>query len=159
MHRIIVQIPFPWLDHGIPIFSYGLMLMLGFAAGVFVAWRRARKINVPLQIVLDLGMYTAIAGIIGARLAYIFFEVDKPFTEIPWSQFIAIWEGGLVLQGGLVLLDGFDEFGYSDSPMGAVDDLRLTLSELYWSLKDDEDSLGTHLSELWYRISGIIRQA
>ena len=56
-------------------------------------------------------------------------------------------------------LEGFDEFGYSDDPMGAVDDLRLTLAELYWSLKDDHNNLGTHLSELWQRILGIIREA
>ena len=59
----------------------------------------------------------------------------------------------------LAKLQGFDEFGYSDNPMGAVDDLRLTLAELYWSLKEDQDNLGVHLSELWQRILGIIREA
>jgi len=59
----------------------------------------------------------------------------------------------------LAKLEGFDEFGYSDNPMGAVDDLRLTLAELYWSLKEDQENLGAHLSELWQRITGIIREA
>ncbi len=43
----------------------------------------------------------------------------------------------------------FEEFGYGDDPMRAVDDLRGALAELYWTLKEEQGRLGSALAELW----------
>lgn len=47
----------------------------------------------------------------------------------------------------------FEEFGYGKSPMEAVDDLRLTLAELYWTLKEEQAQLGPSLRDLWQRLN------
>ena len=43
--------------------------------------------------------------------------------------------------------EGVQEFGYGLSPLEAVDDLRKSLSELYWSLNED-DEIGSDLKNV-----------
>jgi len=40
----------------------------------------------------------------------------------------------------------FHEFGYGPDPLSAVDDLRATICELFWSLSGDEGRLGSDLA-------------
>lgn len=53
----------------------------------------------------------------------------------------------------------FGEFGYGGSPFEAVDDLRLTLAELYWALKEEQAQLGPSLADLWQRLDEKIEVA
>lgn len=105
MHRILLEIPLPG-GGAVPIYSYGFMLMLAFLAGTALAWRRGLRVGIPGQVVLDIALYAVIAGIIGARLAYILFEHVPDPTAHPLFDLVAIWKGGLVFQGGLVMALG-----------------------------------------------------
>lgn len=50
----------------------------------------------------------------------------------------------------------FEEFGYGGDPFSALDDLRQTLAELYWTLKSDHDRLAPGMAALWERIRHVI---
>lgn len=105
MHRILVEIPLPW-GGAIPIYSYGFMIMLAFIAGITLAVRRAKARGISPDVILDIGLYSIICGIIGARLAFVLTDPDfspDPTVSQPILEYIAIWKGGLTFQGGLFL--------------------------------------------------------
>ena len=53
--------------------------------------------------------------------------------------------------------EGIQEFGYGLSPLEAVDDLRKTISELYWSL-NEEDALGSDLEDVRNILNDLIER-
>ena len=48
------------------------------------------------------------------------------------------------------------EYGYGESPMEAVDDLRLAMAELYWTLKEEYERLAPNLVQIWNRLCELI---
>ena len=48
----------------------------------------------------------------------------------------------------LAKFDDLNEFGYGDDPIQAVQDLRNTLAELYWSLQADRVLVGSTTSDI-----------
>ena len=52
--------------------------------------------------------------------------------------------------------DDLDEYGYGFDPISAVQDIRKTIAELYWQLKDDQDRLGPDLARTWQRLSELV---
>lgn len=103
MHRILFTIPIG--QNGLPIFSYGFMMMLGFALGIYLTYRRAIARGIDGQKILDLGLYVVLAGVFGARLQFVITDILIPghASTTPFWQYFAVWEGGLTYQGGLVL--------------------------------------------------------
>jgi hypothetical protein len=51
-----------------------------------------------------------------------------------------------------------EEFGYGYSKAEAVDDLKRTISELYWTLKGEQKRLGAHLNGIWNNLRTIIKE-
>ncbi len=51
-----------------------------------------------------------------------------------------------------------EEFGYNHDPMSALDDLRVTIAELYWSLKEQQGRLGADLAQIWVRMKEVIAE-
>ena len=83
---------------GIPIRAYGLMMVIGFAVGLWRAVRVARHRGISPDRVYDLSLIVLVAGIVGARLLYI--AIDP---ETPLADFFAVWDGGLSFHGGIAL--------------------------------------------------------
>ncbi len=52
----------------------------------------------------------------------------------------------------------FEEYGYGDDPMSAVDDLRQAISELYWTLKEEKGKLGPAMVNLWTLLQSDIEE-
>jgi prolipoprotein diacylglyceryl transferase len=79
---------------------YGLMIGLGVVAAIIVTTRRYGRMGGDTAIAEKLLVWAVVAGVLGARLAY----VAPRFSQIAergfWHLF-AIWEGGLALYGGL----------------------------------------------------------
>ncbi|HKZ29380.1 MAG TPA: prolipoprotein diacylglyceryl transferase, partial [Acidimicrobiia bacterium] len=79
---------------------YGLMIGLGVVAAIIVTTRRYGRMGGDTTIAERLLVWAVVAGVLGARIAY----VAPRFAEITdrgfWRLF-AIWEGGLALYGGL----------------------------------------------------------
>ncbi len=101
MKRVLFTLP---LGDGFPVFGYGLFLMIGFVAALALAWKRAKKAGIPPDAVLDVGLLSVFAGVVGARAAYLLLDyrpADGGYGD--WKEWIAVWQGGLTFQGGLFL--------------------------------------------------------
>lgn len=97
MYPELFELPFTNLT----IKSYGLMMVIGFMAAVFVIRRLSRDITPNPQFITNAGLYTLIAGVVGARLFYVIHYFDR--FKGDWLSVFAIWQGGLELLGGVVL--------------------------------------------------------
>ncbi len=85
----------------IRIFSYGTMLALGFWISLWLAQRRSNQAGVNPDLVSETALVALLAGIAGARLGYVLAH-PRFFIENPLQVF-ALWQGGLVVYGGLFL--------------------------------------------------------
>ncbi len=83
---------------GLPVRSYGLMLVLGFTLAVLRMVKVARARGWPADRMYDLGLTSLLSGVLGARLIFV---LINPQTE-SLSRFFRFWEGGLSFHGGLV---------------------------------------------------------
>lgn len=75
--------------------------MLGFAAAMLLAVKRAKAKNIKTEDMLDLTLFLLISGVIGCRLSYVATNWDyyaKRLAEIP-----NLTTGGLSWHGGLIL--------------------------------------------------------
>jgi len=106
----LVRIPIPGTK-GVPIFWYGVMLLLGFTMAMLLARRLARQEGVPPTTIYDLALWALVSGLVGARLWYV-----AEFSNRVWfenGEFVGLGraigrtlnvsDGGLVFYGGLVL--------------------------------------------------------
>ncbi len=91
---------------GIPIHTYGLMLVSGFLAAVMVAgalaereWRGETG-ELRRDQIMDLALYVLVAGLVGSRLLFILVNWEQ-YSRRPSDIFSL--SGGLVFQGGLLL--------------------------------------------------------
>jgi hypothetical protein len=93
---------FPTLLHIGPftIHTYGVFVALGFLAGFQYLVSRAARAGMPEKSVIDLVLYTIIAGLIGARLMYVLFNL--PYYLRSPLEIFAVWTGGLVYYGGFI---------------------------------------------------------
>ena len=84
----------------ITVYSYGLMIAIGFLAGILLAMREARRLGEDPEKIMDLGFYILVAAIVGSRLFYVVTAWDM-FAGNPMEIF-KIWKGGLVFYGGFI---------------------------------------------------------
>jgi len=83
---------------GIPIRSYGLMVVVGFALGLWRAMRVGPKYRVAPERIYDLALVALLSGVVGARLAYVLLNHEtETLRDLP-----AVWNGGLSFHGGVV---------------------------------------------------------
>lgn len=82
---------------------YGLMYLVGFWGGWWLAVRRGRRPDVgfPQQAVSDLLFYCVLGVILGGRIGYTLFYNLHGFLAEPLSIF-RIWEGGMSFHGGFL---------------------------------------------------------
>jgi len=78
---------------------WGLLVALGFAAGVAWAYIWARKYFLSEQVILDLALWTLIGGFVFARLFFVVFYSFDYFYQYPIDIF-KIWLGGASSLGG-----------------------------------------------------------
>ena len=84
---------------GISIAWYALIITCGMISAVVYTIWRAKKIGVILDDVLDYVIYTIPIGILGARLYYVFAEIEHYHSL---SDVLNIREGGLAIYGGII---------------------------------------------------------
>lgn len=90
---------------GLPLRSFGFFVALGFLVGVQVSgWLSKRYGSDPAhdaERIPDVSWYVLIGVIVGARLAYVL--VNLPYYLENPAKIVMIWEGGLVMYGGMIL--------------------------------------------------------
>ena len=86
---------------GKPIYWYGVIIMLGMVAAFIHTIIRSKREGFTTDDVMDLGIFTVLFGVLGARLYYVLTTLDtheyKNFIDV-----IAVWEGGLAIYGGII---------------------------------------------------------
>lgn len=89
------------------IYGYGLMLVLGFISGIFLAQWRARRMGENPESVTMCGILALLGGIVGARAAYIIEQWhDFMSRSNPLAYMLDVTSGGLIYYGGVVLATG-----------------------------------------------------
>lgn len=84
---------------GFAIYWYALFIIFGFAAAVLYAWYRSHNESIKLDDLLDVALFSTVFGIIGARLFYV---ILSPSEINGFLGAIAIWDGGISMQGAIV---------------------------------------------------------
>src|SRR5262245_12165849 len=92
------------LPGGYSVKTYGFFMMVGFLSGVWMAMRRATRVNADPDIVLDISLICLIFGIAGARIFYVVHYWRSQFADTPNPLFavIDITAGGLEFLGGFL---------------------------------------------------------
>ena len=85
---------------GITIYTYGLMVAVGFFTGMTYIIKHTSNIPVKKDQMYDFLFYLIIFSIIGARLLYVLVNIDF-FIQHP-ADIIKVWQGGLVFYGGFI---------------------------------------------------------
>jgi phosphatidylglycerol:prolipoprotein diacylglycerol transferase len=92
---------------GIPIFGYGLMLVLAIISAVQLAKFLARRHGLDPETFVNLGVIGLVAGVVGARIFYLveyWPNVARGRSGLDLLlAMVNIREGGLVFYGGLIL--------------------------------------------------------
>lgn len=78
--------------------AYGVMLLVGFAAGTWWTAHSADEDEMPLADVIDVALLALVGSIIGARVVYVVLEYDQ-FQSL--GDIFNLWSGGLSFHGGL----------------------------------------------------------
>ncbi|HVM00271.1 MAG TPA: prolipoprotein diacylglyceryl transferase [Egibacteraceae bacterium] len=80
---------------------YGLAIALGAVLAVWLMRRRYGAVGGDPDLADRTAVWAILAGLVGARLAYVSTNLDR-FLDRPWAV-LFIWEGGLAFFGGLTL--------------------------------------------------------
>ncbi len=83
-------------NHGIR--WYGLMIALALLVGYMIFKRYLRGDKLSLEMVDNLLIYIAVAGIVGARLGHCLFYEPEYYLKNP-VEILKIWKGGLASHG------------------------------------------------------------
>jgi phosphatidylglycerol---prolipoprotein diacylglyceryl transferase len=81
---------------------YGVMVALGFLAGLWTASRRGLRDGITAEKIVDLGPWLIVGAIVGARTLYVISYWREAFAGKPVGEIFAVWKGGLVFYGGLI---------------------------------------------------------
>ena len=84
-----------------PIRAYGLILSLSIILATGVAYFLAKQDGRWHNHIVDIGIYSGIAGIVGARLWDVFF-FDWAYYSHHLSEIFYVWQCGMAIQGGIV---------------------------------------------------------
>lgn len=89
--------------------TYGVLLAVAFLAGLWLASRLARRSGISPELATNLGVYAALAGLLGAKLLMLVVHYDY-YRQQPGEIFsMATLQAGGVYHGGLAaaLLAGY----------------------------------------------------
>ncbi len=80
--------------------SYGLMVMLGFVAGIVLSSRLAKRRGLAGEALVDAAPVMLLASIAGARLLFVALNWGD-FADRPWT-ILSVWQGGMSFHGGAI---------------------------------------------------------
>ena len=99
MFSQMLSIPSGFTLFGLEIKFYGITSALAYILGVLITCLLAKRRGFKADDILTLALYVIPLAIIGARVYYVLFSLDK-YTN--FVDVFKIWEGGLAFYGGLI---------------------------------------------------------
>ena len=103
MQQVLFRIP---IGDGIPVYGYGLMLVLGFLAATQLAKFLARRIGLDGEVFVNAAVIALIAGVVGARLSHVL-ENFSQYTNPQRSAWENLKDAANLTSGGLTFYGGF----------------------------------------------------
>lgn len=91
---------------GWPIRWYGIIIACGFLFAVWFCSKRAHKYGITQDDIIDLLLYAVPLCIIGARLYYVIFYLDRyrrTDGTFDFAAMVRIWDGGLAIYGAILM--------------------------------------------------------
>src|SRR5687767_6117483 len=85
--------------------SYGVMLIVAFFVGVFMARRRAPRYGLTADEISDASFWTLIFGVLGARIVFILLSLDHYLQNL--DELFSLKFEGLTSFGGLLFGFGY----------------------------------------------------
>jgi len=97
----------PTLFHifSFPVPSYGTMLAISFLSGILIAMYLAKKRGLNPDAVSDVGLYTIVSAIVGARIYYVMTHFDEFRGNL--LSIVNPFQDGRIGISGLVMYGGF----------------------------------------------------
>src|SRR5215469_8912659 len=83
--------------------TYGTLVALGFLMGLWVTVRLAKRAKLPIEPVTNLAIYCALAGLAGAKLFMILFDLDAYWSgrarlfSLDTLQAAGVYQGGFLV--------------------------------------------------------------
>ena len=116
------------IGHGV--YWYGIILALGFLAGLLLCMKQAKRYGLTEDHVLDFVLWAVPCCILGSRIYYVIFYLDlyrDANGALDWSRVIAIWDGGIAIYGTVIAgaLTAFLFTRLKKIPFGAMADLAV----------------------------------
>ena len=116
------------IGHGV--YWYGIILALGFLAGLLLCMRQAKRYGLTEDHVLDFVLWAVPCCILGSRIYYVLFYLDLYRDDsgaLDWSRAVAIWDGGIAIYGTVIAgaLVAFLFTRFKKIPFGAMADLAV----------------------------------
>ena len=106
INPVAFQIP---IFGGIEVRWYGILITIGIILAFTYCAYRANQEGINFDNLLDIAMYTIIAGVVGARAGYVLFSLENYTKYLETHGFwymikkmISINEGGLQIYGAII---------------------------------------------------------
>ncbi len=80
---------------------YGVIITTGIILAALYVLYRAKQERVSSDDVLDVGIYTVLFAVLGARIFFVVTSLEQYIGRPFWHVF-AIWEGGLAIYGAII---------------------------------------------------------
>lgn len=81
------------------IYWYGIIIATGFLAALIYGFRRAEKMGIPTDPMIDIIMIGTLGAIIGARAYYVLTTLEKYNS---FKEMIDLRNGGIAIYGGII---------------------------------------------------------
>ena len=102
MHPVLIRLPF--LPESFQeIYSYGLMMVLGFLFAYFLAFRLVKRCGQNPDDLTNIAVLALLAGVIGARALYVIHFWRSQYADESFWRIINVRDGGLEFYGGVIL--------------------------------------------------------
>ena len=107
MQQILFHLP-QWLPlvGGMPIYGYGVMMVVGFFAALQLAKFLARRSGIDPEIFVNAGLIALVTGVIGARLSHVLENLGAVHRRAPQLR-ENLWDAMNIRSGGLTYYGGF----------------------------------------------------
>ncbi|PAB58819.1 prolipoprotein diacylglyceryl transferase [Anaeromicrobium sediminis] len=92
--------PVAFYAFGIGIRWYGILIASGILLGTLVAIKRAKRVGINEENILDMLLFAVPAAIVGARVYYVIFNWE--YYAGDFYKIINVRQGGLAIHGGVI---------------------------------------------------------
>lgn len=99
--NLILNVPrYAFEIAGMKVFNYAICIVLGIIVALILCRINKTKYDIEYDDILEYVIYALIAGLIGARMYYVLFNLDYYRNNL--GQILNFRDGGLAIYGGLI---------------------------------------------------------